>query len=100
MDKYCLTINTMAHRKKYDRKNQGQWHRMLIGIEPCYPTLFYYYNSNGVLIWKGTGFPTNVNCDHLAVTYRDLKIPVCGSSFKIFRRRESVLDVNSFEQSE
>ncbi len=49
------------------------------------PSPYDYYNSNGVLIWKGTGFPTNVNCDHLAVTYRDLKIPVCGSSFKIFR---------------
>lgn len=34
---------------------------------------------------EGTGYPLNVNCDHLAVSYRDLKIPICGNSFKIFR---------------
>ena len=38
MYKYCITKNAMAHRKKYDRINQGQWHRMLISIEPCYST--------------------------------------------------------------
>lgn len=49
------------------------------------PSPYDYRDQNGNLIWSGTGYPLNVNCDHLAVTYRDLKIPVCGSSFKIFR---------------
>ncbi len=49
------------------------------------PSPYDYVNANGNVIWKGTGFPTGVQCDHFAVTYKDLKIPVCGNSFKIFR---------------
>lgn len=49
------------------------------------PSPYDYYNDKGQLIWKGTGYPTGVECDHFAVTYKDLKIPVCGNSFKIFR---------------
>lgn len=49
------------------------------------PSPYDYVNDKGQIIWKGTGFPTGVNCDHFAVTYKDLKIPVCGNSFKIFR---------------
>jgi len=49
------------------------------------PSPYDYRDSRGNLIWSGTGYPLNVNCDHLAVTYRDLKIPICGNSFKIFR---------------
>ncbi len=49
------------------------------------PSPYDYVNSNGQIIWKGTGFPTGIDCDHFAVTYKDLKIPVCGNSFKLFR---------------
>ncbi|MEO6190192.1 MAG: T9SS type A sorting domain-containing protein [Saprospiraceae bacterium] len=49
------------------------------------PSPYDYINDRGQLIWPGTGFPTGINCDNFAVTYRDLKIPVCGNSFKIFR---------------
>ncbi|MFN8280657.1 MAG: T9SS type A sorting domain-containing protein [Saprospiraceae bacterium] len=49
------------------------------------PSPYDYVNEKGQVIWKGTGFPTGVNCDHFAVTYKDLKIPVCGNSFKVFR---------------
>ncbi len=33
----------------------------------------------------GTGYPTGVSCDHIAVTYRDSKIPICGASYKLLR---------------
>ena len=49
------------------------------------PSPYDYVNAAGQLIWRGTGYPLNVNCDHLAVSYRDLKIPICGNSIKIFR---------------
>ncbi len=49
------------------------------------PSPYDHRDARGNLIWPGTGYPLNVNCDHLAVSYRDLKIPICGSSFKIFR---------------
>ncbi|MDQ3141878.1 MAG: T9SS type A sorting domain-containing protein [Bacteroidota bacterium] len=49
------------------------------------PSPYDYYNAEGELIWRGTGFPTNVGCDHIAVTFRDLKIPVCGNAFKLLR---------------
>ena len=41
-------------------------------------------NSNDTLI--GTGFPTGVECDHIAVTYRDRIIETCGANtYKLFR---------------
>ncbi|MBK8483988.1 MAG: T9SS type A sorting domain-containing protein [Saprospiraceae bacterium] len=45
----------------------------------------YDFVENGQLKWRGTGVPQGIHCDHIAVTYRDIKIPVCGSSFKLLR---------------
>ncbi len=33
----------------------------------------------------GTGYPSGVSCDHIAVTYRDSKLPICGGSYKLLR---------------
>ena len=33
----------------------------------------------------GTGYPTGVSCDHIAVTYRDSKLPICGNAYKLLR---------------
>lgn len=49
------------------------------------PSPYDYINENGKVIWKGTGVPEGVNCDHFATTFKDLKIPICGNSYKIFR---------------
>ncbi|MBK9108190.1 MAG: T9SS type A sorting domain-containing protein [Saprospiraceae bacterium] len=49
------------------------------------PSPYDELRSNGSVKWKGTGYPTNVHCDHIAVTYRDIRIPVCGNSFKLLR---------------
>ena len=49
------------------------------------PSPYNYYNATGSLIWYGTGAPANTGCDHLAVSFRDVKIPVCGESFKVLR---------------
>ncbi|MEP7195681.1 MAG: T9SS type A sorting domain-containing protein [Saprospiraceae bacterium] len=54
-------------------------------LENGNPSPYDYVNERGDVIWKGTGFPTGINCDHIALTYKDLKIPVCGGTFKIFR---------------
>ncbi|NOT38671.1 MAG: T9SS type A sorting domain-containing protein [Saprospiraceae bacterium] len=54
-------------------------------LENGHPSPYDYVNEHGKIIWKGTGVPVGVNCDHFAITYKDLKIPICGSSFKIFR---------------
>lgn len=45
----------------------------------------YDYYKDGKLIWRGTGVPAGVSCDHIAVTFRDIRIPVCGNSFKLLR---------------
>ncbi|HEX5626018.1 MAG TPA: T9SS type A sorting domain-containing protein [Saprospiraceae bacterium] len=45
----------------------------------------YDYVKDGNVIWKGTGSPANIRCDHMAITFRDIKIPVCGNSFKLLR---------------
>jgi hypothetical protein len=49
------------------------------------PSPYDYVDSLGRVIWRGTGVPTNLGCDHIAVTFRDVKIPVCGSAFKLLR---------------
>lgn len=49
------------------------------------PSPYDYVDANGNVIWKGTGVPSNIGCEHIAVTYRDVKIPVCGNSFKLLR---------------
>lgn len=57
------------------------WNALDNGNPSPYDELF----ANGKIKWKGTGYPTNVHCDHIAVTYRDIRIPVCGNSFKLLR---------------
>ena len=49
------------------------------------PSPYDYIDANGNVVWKGTGVPSNIGCDHIAVTFRDIKIPVCGNSFKLLR---------------
>ena len=57
------------------------WNALDNGNPSPYDELF----PNGSLKWRGTGVPQGVHCDHIAVTYRDIRIPVCGNSFKILR---------------
>lgn len=54
-------------------------------LDNGHPSPYDYVDKDGNIIWLGTGYPLNVNCDHFAMTYKDLKIPICGNSFKIFR---------------
>ncbi len=54
-------------------------------LDNGHPSPYDYVDQHGNVIWLGTGYPLNVNCDHFAMTFKDLKIPVCGNSFKIFR---------------
>lgn len=49
------------------------------------PSPYNEYWPSGNIRWRGTGVPMNINCDHIAITYRDIKIPVCGNSFKLLR---------------
>lgn len=49
------------------------------------PSPYDFLDANGKVIWKGTGVPSGLGCDHIAVTYRDIKIPVCGNAFKLLR---------------
>jgi len=49
------------------------------------PSPYDELDSIGGVKWKGTGYPLNVHCDHIAVTYRDIRIPICGNSFKLLR---------------
>ncbi len=57
------------------------WNALDNGNPSPYDELF----ANGSLKWRGTGVPTGVNCDHIAITFRDIRIPVCGNSFKVLR---------------
>jgi hypothetical protein len=49
------------------------------------PSPYDHKDPFGNVIWYGTGVPTNVSCDHVAVTFKDVRIPVCGNSFKLLR---------------
>ncbi len=57
------------------------WNALDNGNPSPYEELF----QNGSIKWFGTGVPRNIHCDHIAVTYRDIRIPVCGNSFKLLR---------------
>lgn len=63
----------------------GPFPRGWNALDNGYPSPYDYFNASGVLLWKGTGAPSNISCDHMAVTFRDVYIPVCGASFKIIR---------------
>ncbi len=49
------------------------------------PSPYDHKDPFGNVIWYGTGVPSNVSCDHVAVTFKDVRIPVCGNSFKLLR---------------
>ena len=58
------------------------WNPLPNGNPSPYPKV----NTSGDTILIGTGYPTGVGCDHIAVTFRDTKIPICGGAYKLLRR--------------
>lgn len=60
---------------------RSYYHKMANGN----PSPFDYYDSFGRLRLKGTGFPRYNTCDHLAQSYRDIRINVCPGTFKVVR---------------
>lgn len=45
-----------------------------------------YKDANGNIIYYGTGLPSGTECDHLATTFTDVTIDVCGGTFKVLRK--------------
>lgn len=51
-----------------------------------YPSPYDFKDKNGKIIYFGTGVPSGTSCDHLATTFTDVKIDVCGGTYKILRK--------------
>lgn len=51
-----------------------------------YPSPYDFRDMNGNVIYFGTGYPSGTECDHLATTFTDVKIDVCGGTYKILRK--------------
>jgi hypothetical protein len=60
---------------------RSYYHKMANG----HPSPFNYYDSFGRLRLKGTGFPQYNSCEHMAQSFRDVRIDVCPGTFKIVR---------------
>lgn len=60
---------------------RSYYHKMANG----YPSPFNYYDSFGRLRLKGTGYPQYSSCEHMAQSYRDVRIDICPGTFKVVR---------------
>jgi hypothetical protein len=50
------------------------------------PSPYDFKDAMGNIIYYGTGMPSGASCDHLATTFKDIKIDVCGGTFKVLRK--------------
>ncbi len=72
----------LCHEKE---PSTGPFPRGWNALPNGHPSPYDSVNPRGQIIHYGTGFPGNVSCDHFAVSFRDIRIPICGNTFKLLR---------------
>lgn len=83
---YCTQIIRKTRSTVLDVNFPGDWDGVMNPTIACDQQV--PLNSEGFPDPSYTGVPTGGLCDHLSLTYNDLKTNICGAEYKVIRKWE------------